>query len=693
KIVVLKNNYRSFQGILDSASTLIAHNKQRLTFKYPQLDKSLIESRKDHHGVGNPPQLLAFANPVNHNFGVVDLIRSIHARGVPYHEIAVIYQKHKEAEDIIKFLSYENIPISIKRRVNILPLKEIKRILTLLNYFVKEMTMPLSMDKELFEILHYDFWGNKPLDLAILSLHISKLPKEERDTISWRKVIIDVDFLNKVGLKDPQAIIRSATIIEELFTDYNNHTIQTFFEMLMTKTGLYTNILLDSNKGWRLSVVNTFFDFIKKETANIPDTSLEDLLAKIDKMVDFDIALETNNIIYRNNGINFMTAHGSKGLEFEEVILLNTSQSSWKPTKSTNRVKFPDNMFIDDQDDTDEDYRRLFFVALTRAKNNVYLMYSKTDYKQKEVMVHQFVKELGFDAEVNPQTLDEEAILQYTSTLLKYDKGQISLIDKTLIDQVTENLVLNVTALNKYIKCPYTFYFENILRVPTARMATTGFGNAIHNALDRFILLLEGDPLRKPPSLAKLLDLFADAMVKYKSHFTVLAYENHLEEGKKVCQLFYDTYVPSFTRVRSFKTELELNAEVNGVPIKGNIDRIDIYDDRIEVLDYKTGSYYSSDFTKPSNDNVPGKNWRQGVFYQILIEQDNDLKKYPVNSIFHYLKPSQNTVKLVEQNEGYKNFVKEEIVKVYQSIKAHEFDHGCGKSDCQWCNFVKEHGQ
>jgi DNA helicase II / ATP-dependent DNA helicase PcrA len=692
QIVVLRNNYRSFQGILDSAKTLIEHNKQRLTYRFPSLDKTLIESRKDNYGIGNSPQLLAYANPVNHDYGVVDLIMKIHARGVPYHEIAVIYQKHKEAEDIIKYLSYEDIPVSIKRRVNILPLKEISRIISLIKYISTEMANPMSMDKMLFEILHYDFWNNHALDLAKLSFYIGRLPKEERESIFWRDVIADESFLRKAGLKNLVSITQTSKILEELFIDYNNQTVQTFFEVLLSKTGIYTSILLDPNKGWRLSVINTFFDFIKRETAANPDATFEDILSKIDKMIEFNIPLQTNNIIYRNNGINFMTAHGSKGLEFEEVIILNTWDKGWKPTTNIQKVKFPDNILLADQDDSDEDYRRLFFVALTRAKNNAYLMYSKTDEKQKEVVIHKFARELGFGGEPNIAALNEDDILDYTLTLLKHEQGQISLIDHHLIDQVTENMVLNVTALNKYLKCPFTFYFENILRVPQARQATTGFGNAIHNALEKFILILNSDPDRKPPTFNKLLDLFYDYMLKYKSHFTPLEYDNHIEEGKKVCQSFYHNYVPEFGIVRTFKTELELNGAVEGVPISGLIDRLDTYDDHIDVIDYKTGRNDSADFTAPNGENTPGKSWRQGIFYQILLEQDQNFKKYPVKSVFQFLKNTDKSERVVKENQDHKDMVKSEIVEVYQKIKSHQFDKGCGEEKCQWCNFVKENG-
>ncbi len=693
KIVVLTHNYRSYQGILDSAKLLIDHNTQKINDFIKGLDKKLVESRKDNYGVGNPPALFAFSNPVNHNYGVINLIKKIHERGVPYNEIAVIYQKHKEAEDIIKYLSFQNIPVSIKKRVDILSLKETNRILMMIRYINGEMNNPLSMDRVLFEILHYDFWGIHTLDLARLSFFISRLPREVKDKIYWREIIHDESFLSAAGITNKEVFIKTAAIFEELFSAYYNTTIQVFFEVLLTKTGLYEDIIVDPDKAWRLSIVNTLFDYIKTETARNPEITWNEIMARIDKMKDFNISLQTNNILYKNNGINFMTAHGSKGLEFEEVILLNTSSVSWKVTTNNfNNVTFPKNILREDTDDTEEDYRRLFYVALTRAKNNAYLLYSKTDEKQKEVSIHQFVSELGFKEEPPTQINDEEGLLDYTATLLKYEKGELKLIDHDLIDQVTENLVLNVTALNKYLKCPYTYYFENILRIPQARTAPTGFGNAIHGALERYILLLNKDPHHQPPSLAVLKTLFEENLLKFKSHFTPMEFENHMEEGKKVCTEFYDTYVPGFSTVRAFKTEVEMNGVCGEVPISGFIDRLDIYDDHVEVIDYKTGGFKSEDYSKPKEDTPMGKNRRQGIFYQILLEQDSTFKKYPVKSVFQYLKNQDTSLKIVDEDNDLKEEVRKEIIEVYTKIKSHQFDQGCAKEDCEWCNLVRNHG-
>ena len=693
KIIVLTDNYRSFQGILDSAKKLIDKNTQKIAGFIQGLDKNLCERRNTDFGKGNPPQLLAFANPVNHNYGVVDLIHKIHARGVPYHEIAVIYQKHKEADDIIKFLSYENIPINIKKRVDILSLKETQRILTIIRYIIGEMNTPLSEDRALFEILHYDFWGNHALDLAKLSFHIGRLPRQVRDVTFWREVIHDEAFLEKAGVKQKASILKTAKVIEELFILYQNCTIQVFFESLLTKTGLYHDIILDADKAWRLSVVNTLFDYIKNETAKNPDITWSAIVTRLDKMKEFGIALETNNVIFKNNGINFMTAHGSKGLEFEEVILLNTSANGWKSsTNNSNKAVFPRNILIEDKEDSVEDYRRLFYVALTRAKNNVYLLYSKTDEKQKDVSIHAFINELGFVSEQTTEEVNEEEVLNFTASIMRYEKGTLTLIDHDLIDLVTENLVLNVTGLNKYLNCPYSYYFENILRIPQARRATTGFGNAVHKTLEKYILLLSKDPEHRPPDLPVLMTIFEDNLHKYKSHFTPVEFENHLEEGKKICNFFFTAYVPHFGRVRTFKTELEVSGVCEGIPISGLIDRLDVYDNHLEVIDYKTGSLDNKDFALPKEDSPAGKNLRQGIFYQILLSQDPVYKNYPVKSVFQYLKKQDDSIRTVEEDNTLKQSVTEEIKEVYANIKAHKFDSGCGSEKCEWCNFVKEQG-
>ena len=74
------------------------------------------------------------------------------------------------------------------------------------------------------------------------------------------------------------------------------------------------------DKGWYMQVLTNFFDFLKDESRKNPDIKLDDFIAIIKLMKDNKIRLALNQVIFSENGMNFLTAHGSKGLEFEHGV-------------------------------------------------------------------------------------------------------------------------------------------------------------------------------------------------------------------------------------------------------------------------------------------------------------------------------------------------------------------------------------
>ena len=79
-----------------------------------------------------------------------------------------------------------------------------------------------------------------------------------------------------------------------------------------------------------------------------------------------------------------MTAHGSKGLEFKHVIIFNTTHKNWGEARSMSKLKLPSHLRLEPDADEIDDMVRLFFVALSRAKESLYLTYAKQGLNKKE---------------------------------------------------------------------------------------------------------------------------------------------------------------------------------------------------------------------------------------------------------------------------------------------------------------------
>ncbi|MEM6726275.1 MAG: ATP-dependent helicase, partial [Bacteroidota bacterium] len=176
KVVVLTENYRSVQDILDAAKILIDHNELRLIRQLGQLDleKTLRSANPGFSKLNVKPELLQYPQRLQEELSIVERIEQLRQEGQELHEIAVLFAKHRQSATLIRLLDRKGIPYQTKKRVNILKLPVIRNVITLFEYLDKELQFPYSGEELLFKLLHFPFWEIKAIDLAKLSLWRAK---------------------------------------------------------------------------------------------------------------------------------------------------------------------------------------------------------------------------------------------------------------------------------------------------------------------------------------------------------------------------------------------------------------------------------------------------------------------------------------------------------------------------------------
>lgn len=700
-VVILENNYRSSQTILDRSKTLIDNNAERLVISYPEYTKKLEESRRGNHPSPSPV-IKSYFNDAHELKDIADQIIDLSNQGVDLAEIAVIYKKHKNAENLVKYLEYKNIPLNLKKKTNVLKEIEIIKLISILRYINSEVTEIHSREDLLFNILHYRSFGLNSYDLGKIAIYCSRRTEEKEDDFKWRTVLQNEKDLKQAGVKDIKNIIRVGAIVENWIDDIHNMTMQTLFEKILTEANVFAEVMNSGEAAWRFQLINTFFDLIKKETAKDASLSLDSFIKIIDQMEEAEVSLPLMKIIHTKNGVNFITAHSSKGLEFEYVFIINVDEKNWvEANYRNNRFKFPPTLVPASEGSDIEDDRRLFYVAMTRCKNHLHISYSKK-IEDKDLEPCRFLHELmgESDIEIQDISLPENDVIEFNQTIMGYKKGTPKLLDHDVINKVlTSNYSMSVTHLNKYLRCPLSFYFENILRVPMARSKSMGFGNAVHHALEQFFYTMEKDPERKIGSKESLVDFFEKGLYKYRSHFTEKEYKNFKTYGGQIMSSYYDHYHDSWTVVREFKQEHSVKlSEYKGIPINGKIDSIAIYDDKMEVIDYKTGKYtYAVSKLKPPQkgddeqmDNG-GDYWRQIVFYKLLLQNDPKINKSMKSGTMDFIEThnDKHIRKTIEVEDSHIDVVEKQLQDSYKKIQNHEFDQFCEDENCQWCNFVR----
>ncbi len=696
EVIILDENYRSNQHILDVSMQLIEFNKERLVKNDPNLNK-LIKASGEYKSDPTLPRIMAFEKQSAELAYIAHQLDTISQSNPELlSDTAILYRNHKQVEELITILEKKQIPYNVKRKINALSVPFVKNLINILKYIGEEFDKPYSANARLYDLMHYPYFEVNTHDIAKIIYTIS----HKRDTLKskeLRDIIADRETLDRIGLKDADKILELSAKLESWIGDIPNKTIQILFQDMLNEGGILQYTINQNEKAWFLQLLSSVFDFIKNETAKNPDIKLRVLMDMIDQMNDNNIELYVHKNISSEDGINFVTAHSAKGLEFKNVYVLGCTKNVWdKKQSNRSSYTYPDNVNSSSEVDI-EDERRLFYVAMTRAKTDLVISYSEKNEEGKDLGASQFIDEILESELIQLQRpeVKESQLIDFYFSILEKKKRQIELIEKNLIDEWLTDYELSVTHLNKYLRCPLSFYFEIILRVPQARNASTGFGTAMHDALRKFFERYQDNGEK---SKDNLLLYFDDSMNKHKSHFTEKEYESYHTLGRQTLDKVYDDRMERWLTVPKFAIEEKIShTEVKGIPIKGFLDKVEIFKDHVNVVDYKTGNPVNGfKKTKRPDDKNPdgGDYWRQLVFYKLLLLSDKKHNWNMETAEIDFLEPDRKTGefsswKYVVSPEDTE-FVANQIQEVHKKILNYEFDTGCGESDCSWCTFVEK---
>ncbi|PZR28076.1 MAG: DNA helicase UvrD [Citrobacter freundii] len=700
--VVLTNNYRSTQPILDVSKTLINRNDERLVKQIEGLSKELLSSNPKINQLLHPPLVQEYETQRQEMIGITRKVRELLLQGTTPGKIAVIYKENRYGEDLAQYLKLLNIPVYSKRHLNILQLPLAQKLVLLLRYLASEHDISYGGDEMLFEILHFDWFGIPPIEIAKISVEVANKRSAGTQT-SIRRLLTEKAKMPAPDLFTPPlhpGLVKASAVLEKLIADVPNTTLQILFENVIREAGVLSKIMTLPDKHWQLQILTGFFDFIKEETHRSPLMNLFQLVTLIDLMEKEEITLPMVQVSGSDKGVNLLTAHGSKGLEFEYVFLANCNASSWeKKRKPGGGYKMPDNIF--DQASATvtndaEELRRLFYVALTRAEQHLLLSYSRFKNDGKELEPSMFLAEIQAQHElpVEKMILDETVLAEFAALHFTVQQApEIDKIEKDVINAMLEKFVMNVTALNNYLKCPLEFYFKNLVRIPSPKNEATEFGSSVHHALEQlFRKMQENNNIF--PSRQDFIADFEWYVRRHRESFTREQFERRMEYGQLVLSNYYDTYISQFNKVVAIERNIR-NVVVRGVPLKGKLDKLEFDGKSVNVVDYKTGDPDKAlpKLKGPSDkDPAGGDYWRQAVFYKILVD-NYEQKDWKVTSTeFDFIEPDKKKnyrrEKLLITQEDI-NTVTVQIEETWKKIQAHDFYTGCGKEDCHWCNFVK----
>jgi DNA helicase-2/ATP-dependent DNA helicase PcrA len=666
KIIQLEDNYRSNQNILDNAFELISKN---------ETDESLnIKLKSGANLQEDKIKIKEFKNYNQEIYGITNQISELVSDGVDPNEIAIIYRKNSDSSGISKMLESKKIPHFINSKQNITDSDDILRIKILLN----AINDPLN-NINLISFLNLDF-------INLLLSDIYTISKKIRDNKNIFELLKELD---EDSFEDFGILKKNISKLENFYKQSKSRNGVQIFEEVVNDFGLVDHILSSENSVERMSVINKVYSEFKKNSATKNNYLVSDFIEYLKTLEAYNIDLETyiNDI---EDGVSLMTAHGSKGLEYDYVFVINGTQKDWGKASSRSYFELP---YVNSEvknNQSLEDERRLFYVAITRARKSVSISYSELNNEGKENDPSQFIDELK-DGLVDLEKIKPIESTDIVVELIKPRKNSTKITNKKYIKKIFLETPMSVTALNNYLECPWRYFYSNLIRIPIPTTQSLAFGNAIHATFKWYM-----DNLKDSPEIDTVKIKFDESLAEQnidKESFNTIK-----KESEEILPGYFETFLKDIDRNKEYLTEYSISDytlkvdDTNEIRLKGNLDRIDLIDDKeVKVVDYKTTKPKSENDIKGKTQNSDGSYYRQLIFYKMLIENHKDWKMKEAELSF--VKPNDkgdfiSRVFVISDDEVIDLI--NEIKRVSKEIINGEFlDKKCDKQDCHYCRMVE----
>ncbi len=355
----------------------------------------------------------------------------------------------------------------------------------------------------------------------------------------------------------------------------------------------------------------------------------------------------------------------------------------------------------------DDDERNVFYVALTRARKEVFVTMAKADREGKELVPTQFISEMrpgrewsgeGILAECDTSPYEKEfdkrrAELEFGAEGdgEKAAAKAPQLEDKAFLNALFEQQGISVTALNNYLECPWAYFYRNLVRIPEAPNKHLSFGNAVHAALKNYF-----DEFDKGEDLGKayLIRRFEEALAR--EPIPEHEYEETLEKGRKALPAFFDEYHEEWLAFRAKggrgmnEVRVDGVAANDGTPINGKLDRMEFQgpgEASVRVIDYKTGRPKSRNEIEGGTKDADGNYKRQLVFYKLLLGKQglHDMAE----GVIVFVEPDgkgKSHREPFDVTQGEVTVLEKLVTDVAREIQDLAFwNKGCHQPDCAYC--------
>lgn len=603
KTIVLEDNFRSSQAILDTSKQIIELAEDRLVKREPGISKNLV-ARNEPKEIGK----ITHKSYPSRNHQLYDIAKLIKDDDRD-RSIAVLARKHESLQIIAAQLNSIGVPINYEKQNNILEHDSIKQIISICR-IIKGINEgeEQAVNKNIADTLSHPMWG-------VESRILWKLAIENRYNPHWLDSLIDNENSELKAIGDwflwlsKQAKQKQLEIIMDYIIGLRHND---------EFTSPFKNFYIDIRPA-KIEYIEAL-SAIQKLRSTINELSADKDI-DVTRFVDFVEIHEENNIIIADesvfvtskDAVQLLTVHKAKGLEFDDIYIVDAVEKEWqaKNKGSNTPINLPLQPYGDDMDD----YIRLMYVATTRAKQNITVTSYRLDGSSQEVVSTPIVSPI-----VNIEQIEQERFVDPVEILesnIRWPKIDIE-DAHNLLSPVLQNFSLNVTSLMNFLDLtkggPEYFLERNLLRLPSAKTTSLAFGTAIHSALEiaqRQVNVGEFD-------IDKIKNQFQSEL--HKESILPEEIERWIPHGLKLIDRLFNEQLVILPEGATPEQRLQ-NINIGDALIDGKLDHVISDEHAVLITDYKTGAPLRSLDSKDKSIQV--KLWKhktQLIFYALIAK-------------------------------------------------------------------------
>ena len=663
KLISITKNYRSTQQILDVAYRLIIYNNpDRLEVK-KDIDKHLMASNP----TGRNPRHIHCDTVSTEAEKVASLIeQKIKTGKYKYQDFAILVRSNNDADPFLRALNMKGIPWRFSGNQGLYSRLEVRLAISFLRAISN-----LDDSVSLYNLASSEIYQ---LDMLSLTMCMRAATRNNRRLFDVFRNLDKYFETEQISITSRATMDKIVSDIKKYIEFSRRETSGKVLYKFLNDTGYLKRLTKEETlqADEKIQNLSKFFDIVRNFERLTERDRVTAFVAHLDMLISAGDDPAVVEADLDMPAVNILTIHKAKGLEFRVVFLVSLVMGKFPWPKRRDRIELPDELIKDILPLGNfhvQEERRLFYVGMTRAKEELYLT-SARDYGGERLRkLSQFVVEaLGKPKEeILPLKSSARQVIERSAPTPEGSEG-------VLEGEVPEDKILFLSwrKIDDYFTCPLKYKYVHILRVPVTEHHAVVYGKLLHDCVNFYYKNKMGN---------KNIDL-NDLLNYYRENWRSEGYLNKAHEQERF-ERGLVTLESFFMREEERKIlpaylEKEFKINIGFEKIVGRFDRIDILDDKIYIIDYKSSSVAE----KKEADKRAHQSMQMGIYalmYKLIYgNMPQEMQLYFLES---------GIIGCAKKSEADLEKVTKEIKKVAVGIRGQNFEAKPKYNACQWCAY------